>query len=260
MESTPAYDLILKNFEGPFDLLFHLIEKNEMDIYDIRISEITDQYLEYLLKMEILDMDIASEFLVTASTLLHIKSRMLLPTVEEDDEEPIDPREELVMQLLEYRRCKASALMLKGYYERNKAFIYRSVSNEDFGRTERTYTLSPAMLKEMYLGIEERNYNKKNKQARYVGNILRHEKFTVGRKLRHLVKVLFKKDEISFFEEFKKNGEHKLDVITGFLSILELAKEKKARLKQRGIYKDIKVVKTDKLQENDFEEFLDIYQ
>ena len=75
-----------------------------------------------------------------------------------------------------------------------------------------------------------------------------------------MVKVLFKKDEISFFEEFKKNGEHKLDVITGFLSILELAKEKKARLKQRGIYKDIKVVKTDKLQENDFEEFLDIYQ
>ena len=113
MEPTPAYNLALENFEGPFDPLVHLIEKNEMDIYDIRISEITDQYLDYLLKMEQLDMDIASEFLVTASTLLHIKSRMLLPTVEDEDEEPIDPREELVMQLLEYRRCKASAAMLK---------------------------------------------------------------------------------------------------------------------------------------------------
>lgn len=260
MESTPAYDLKLGNFEGPFDLLFHLIEKNEMDIYDIRISEITDQYLDYLMQMEKLDMDIASEFLVTASTLLHIKSRMLLPTVEDDDEEPIDPREELVMQLLEYRRCKASASMLKENYIRNKEFLYRAVSNEDFGRTERTYMLSPAMLKEMYSGIQQRNINKKNQKARSVRNMLRHEKFTVGRKLRYLVKVLFKKDDISFFEEFRKDGEHKLDIITGFLSILELAKEKKARLKQKGIYKDIRVSKTDKLQENDFEEFLDIYQ
>lgn len=260
MEPIPAYNLALENFEGPFDLLFHLIEKNEMDIYDIRISEITDQYLDYLLKMEKLDMDIASEFLVTASTLLHIKSRMLLPTVEDDDEEPVDPREELVMQLLEYRRCKASASMLKENFAKNKFYLYRETSKEDFGRTEKTYLLSPAVLKEMFIQINERNFNKNNKRAKFVNNLLRHEKFTVGRKLRHLVRILFRKEEISFFEEFKKEGEHRLDVITGFLSILELAKEKKARLKQRGIYRDIKVVKTDKLQENDFDEFMDIYQ
>lgn len=259
MESTQGYDLKLENFEGPFDLLFHLIEKNEMDIYDIRISEITDQYLDYLMKMEQLDMDIASEFLVTASTLLHIKSRMLLPTVE-DDEEPIDPREELVMQLLEYRRCKASAGMLKENFAKNKNYKYREESTEDFGRTVKTYSLSPSALKEMYANIITRNYNKKNLNARYVNNLLRHEKFTVGRKLRQLVRVLFKKDDISFFEEFRTDKAHKLDVITGFLSILELAKEKKARLKQKGIYKDIRISKTEKLQENDFEEFLDIYQ
>ncbi len=260
MEINQAYALKLENFEGPFDLLYHLIEKNEMDIYDIRISEITDQYLDYLLKMEQLDMDIASAFLVTASTLLHIKSRMLLPTVEDDEEEPIDPREELVLQLLEYRRCKASASMLKENFSKNKAYLYRSASKEDFGRTEKTYTLSPAMLKEMFAGISERNSNKRNKRAKYVDNLLRHEKFTVGRKLRHLVRVLFKKNDISFFEEFKKEGEHRLDIITGFLSILELAKEKKVLLKQKGIFKDIRVTRTEKLKENDFEEFLDIYQ
>jgi len=259
MKTTLVYDLKLENFEGPFDLLFHLIEKNEMDIYDIRISEITDQYLDYLMNMEHLDMDIASEFLVTASTLLHIKSRMLLPTVE-DDEEPIDPREELVMQLLEYRRCKASASMLRENFAKNKTFMYRVESKEDFGRTVKTYLLSPSVLKEMYANIKTRNFNKKNLNARYVNNLLRHEKFTVGRKLRQLVRVLFKKEDISFFEEFKSRGAHKLDVITGFLSILELAKEKKARLKQKGIYKDIRISKTEKLQENDFEEFLNIYK
>jgi segregation and condensation protein A len=260
MEQSPAYDLKLENFEGPFDLLFHLIEKNEMDIYDIRISEITDQYLDYLLQMEKMDMDIASEFLVTASTLLHIKSRMLLPTIDEDEDEPIDPREELVMQLLEYRRCKSSASMLKENHTKFRAYFFRSASKEDFGRTERTYNLAPSILKEMFAAIEQRNINKQNQQARYVNNLIRHEKFTVGRKLRQLVKVLFQKQDISFFEEFKKKGEHRLDVITGFLSILELASEKKARLKQRGVFRDIRISRTDKLKENDFEEFLDIYQ
>ncbi|MDX1357985.1 MAG: segregation/condensation protein A, partial [Clostridia bacterium] len=208
MEQSPAYDLKLENFEGPFDLLFHLIEKNEMDIYDIRISEITDQYLDYLLQMEKMDMDIASEFLVTASTLLHIKSRMLLPTIDEDEDEPIDPREELVMQLLEYRRCKASASMLRENHTNFRTYFFRSASKEDFGRTERTYSLAPSILKEMFSAIEQRNINKQNQQARYVNNLIRHEKFTVGRKLRQLVKVLFKKKDISFFEEFKKNGEH----------------------------------------------------
>lgn len=260
MDSAPAYGLKLENFEGPFDLLFHLIEKNEMDIYDIRISEITDQYLDYLMKMEKLDMDIASEFLVTAATLLHIKSRMLLPTIEEDDEEPIDPREELVMQLLEYKRCKASAAMLQESFSRNSSYIFRDPSTENFGHTEKTYNLSPGILKDMYKNIQDRNFNKKNQRAKYVITLLQHEKFTVGRKLRHLVKVLFKKKDISFFEEFKKEGQNRLEVVTGFLSILELAKEKKAILKQKAIYGDIRVSKTEKLQENDFEEFVDIYQ
>jgi segregation and condensation protein A len=123
--------LKLNNFEGPFELLFHLLEKNEMDIYDIDINAIADQYLEYLSGMERLDLDIASEFLVMAATLLHIKSRMLLPDkkVQEDEEEP-DPKEELVIRLLEYKKYKTAAEILKDKEEKwkidNSFFKYKT--------------------------------------------------------------------------------------------------------------------------------------
>ncbi|NTV91127.1 MAG: segregation/condensation protein A, partial [Clostridiales bacterium] len=109
MESvlTKACTIRIQNFEGPFDLLFHLIEENKVNIYDIPINIITDQYMEYLFAMQELDMEVASEFLLMASTLLHIKSRMLLPQKKEaSPEDEIDPREELVMRLLEYRKYK----------------------------------------------------------------------------------------------------------------------------------------------------------
>ena len=94
MESvlSKACTIKIQNFEGPFDLLFHLIEKNKINIYDIPINEITDQYMDYLFKMQELDMEVASEFLVMAATLLHIKSRLLLPNLRQDEKEEIDPR------------------------------------------------------------------------------------------------------------------------------------------------------------------------
>jgi len=106
---TDACTIKLQNFEGPFDLLFYLIEKNQIDIYDIPILEITEQYLDYLNAMQELDLDIASEFLVMAATLLHIKSRMLLPKREPlpgEETESADPREELIIKLLEYKKYK----------------------------------------------------------------------------------------------------------------------------------------------------------
>jgi segregation and condensation protein A len=252
-------DLKLENFQGPFDLLFHLIEKNEMDLYDIQISEITEQYLDYLFTMESLNMDIASEFLVMAATLLHIKSRMLLPTVS-DDEEEMDPREQLVLQLLEYKRCKASAGLLKDIHSTRGVYFYRPPSNEDFGKTEKTYTLAPGVLRDMYLLICDRNIAKKNINARKVNNLLRHEKYTVEQKLRQLVKLLFEKEEISFFEEFMKEGANKLDSISGFLSILEMARSRKAKLRQRGIFEDIMVRRTDQLKEDDFTDVPELYK
>ena len=103
----------LEQFEGPLDLLLHLIEKNKVSIYDIPIAEITDQYLDYVSRMEKEDLNVVSEFLVMAATLLDIKSRMLLPAKEEEEGEEEDPRAELVERLLEYKMYKYMAFELK---------------------------------------------------------------------------------------------------------------------------------------------------
>jgi segregation and condensation protein A len=109
-EGRSAYTFRLEGFEGPLDLLLHLIQKNELDIFNIPIALITEQYLEYLQLMKVLNLDIAGEYLLMASTLLHIKSKMLLPKSSEgEEEEGEDPRAELVRRLLEYQKYKQAA-------------------------------------------------------------------------------------------------------------------------------------------------------
>src|SRR6266542_5414443 len=110
-----AYPVRLDKFEGPLDLLLHLIKKHEVDIYDIPIAQITQQYLAYIDLMQTFNLDVAGEFLVMAATLIHIKSRMLLPMAddEDDEEEGTDPRQELVRRLLEYQRFKDAADQLE---------------------------------------------------------------------------------------------------------------------------------------------------
>lgn len=253
------YRVQLENFEGPFDLLFHLIEKNEMDIYDIKISKITDQYMEVLFDMQTLDLDFASEFLVMASTLLHIKSKLLLPVIHEEEEE-LDPREALVLQLLEYRKYKKASSYIKIQHEKGNKLFYGHQSIEDFGENKKVYDVSSLILKEVYKVIVSRNERKKNYKTRYMAKILRHEKYTVEKKIRVVVKELLANVKINFYEVFKKKGTEKLDVVVSFLSILELTKEKKAKVKQKRVFSDIYVEKTDKLKEDDYREFLDIYK
>ena len=152
MESvlTNAYRIKIQNFEGPFDLLFHLIEKNQIDIYDIPISEITEQYLEYLFDMQQLDMEIASEFLLMASTLLHIKSRMLLPKPIDESEEEIDPREELIFRLVEYKKYKEITENLKILEENWAGAQYRYPEIFTFEREIEIMELSPLLLANFY--------------------------------------------------------------------------------------------------------------
>ena len=104
MLETNKYEIKIENFAGPLDLLCHLIEKNKMDIYDIKISEITDQYVEYLNKMESMNLEIASEFLIMASTLIYLKSKSLLPKQVEEEKELTE--EELIQRIIEYKNIK----------------------------------------------------------------------------------------------------------------------------------------------------------
>ncbi|MFO7637085.1 MAG: segregation/condensation protein A [Clostridia bacterium] len=263
METTEKHGVRIRldNFEGPLDLLFHLIEVNEMDIYDIRISDITHQYMDYLFAMQNLNLDIASEFLVMASTLLHIKSRMLLPQeMTREDQEQGDPRDMLVHKLLEYRRYKQASETLKALYDRGGKYFYRGMSMEGIGETERTYSLSPGTLKSMYAGILDRNMKKKNIKGRHMRKILMHEKFTVRKKIAEIARMLFRENRISFFDRIRKQDAEPIDVVVGFLSILELAKENKAVLKQKGQFSDISIEKTEHLKENDFQSYTDLYR
>ncbi|OQY22331.1 MAG: hypothetical protein B6I37_07330 [Desulfobacteraceae bacterium 4572_35.2] len=122
MSHPATYEVKVDTFEGPLDLLLHLVTKNEMDINDIPLAQITSQYLNYLDQMEAQNLDVASEFLVMAATLIHIKSKLLLPrhaNEEEVDEDELDPRVELVQRLLEYRRYKEGAEQLSAYPQLN---------------------------------------------------------------------------------------------------------------------------------------------
>ena len=120
-----AYQVKLEHFEGPLDLLLFLIREHEVDIYDIPISLVTQQYLQYLELLKLLDLEVGSEYLLMAATLLRIKSKMLLPRrPEEDEEEAVDPREELVQRLLEYRQFKEAAGVLNDHQDRNADVFY----------------------------------------------------------------------------------------------------------------------------------------
>lgn len=129
-----SYEIRIGKFEGPLDLLLHLIKKNEMDIYDIPIAEITIQYLAYLDALKDLNLDVAGEFLLMAASLLHIKSRMLLPQVREEDieEEEEDPRAELVRRLLEYQKYKEAASTLDARPLLDRDIFSRTFASPDF--------------------------------------------------------------------------------------------------------------------------------
>ena len=121
---TKKYAIKIENFEGPLDLLCHLIEKNKMDIYDINLNEITDQYIQYLNAMEKMNLEIASEFVVMASTLLYLKSKNLLPKQEEEEEELTE--EELIRRIIEYKKYKEISKVLKQNYDINGNRYYKN--------------------------------------------------------------------------------------------------------------------------------------
>jgi segregation and condensation protein A len=128
MVGTSPIKVTLPAFDGPLDLLLHLIKRDEVNIYDIPIAHITEQYLAYIGMMRLLDLDVAGEFLVMAATLMRIKAKMLLPPAPgevAEDEDPLDPRDELVRQLLEYRRFKEAAAQLQGQEEQRRHLFER---------------------------------------------------------------------------------------------------------------------------------------
>ncbi len=251
MESvlTNACKIKIDNFEGPFDLLFHLIEKNQFSIYDIPINIITDQYMEYLFAMQELDLEVTSEFLVMAATLLHIKSRMLLPSKKEEQQEEEDPREELVMRLLEYRKFKDVSNVLRQREKEWSTVYYKLPEIIQFTKKEETLELIPDELKRIYEELLGRNRRKINPNVSGMNRIIQHEKVSMKSKMREIIRELLKKSQIRFLEFFSLKKRSSTDVITGFMAVLELAKLKKIRINQKKQFDEIYIQRAENSEE-----------
>ena len=239
-----VYKIKINNFEGPFALLFHLIEKNQMNIYDIPINEITNQYMDYLYSMKEWDLEISSEFLVMAATLLHIKSRMLLPSKKEETEEE-DPRLDLVYKLVEYKKyLEVSKELLKREQEWYKA-LYKTPEPISFTYEEELLELSADVLRDKMDMLIEINKRKRNDNSKRMQKILQHEKVSLGEKIREIVGFISKRTKAMFSDIFKKDRNSKLELVTGFQAVLELSKMRKIKIKQDKPFEDIQLERID---------------
>ncbi|HNX90495.1 MAG TPA: segregation/condensation protein A [Candidatus Omnitrophota bacterium] len=235
-----TYKVKLNFFEGPLDLLLFLIKKERIDIYDIPISRITEQYLEYLELMKLLDLSIAGDFLVMAATLMHIKSKMLLPPDENATEEELeDPREELVRRLLEYKKYKEAAMELNEMRDKNKELFYRT------GTGER----EALFVDENGEYFEASLFDLINAFRKVLGRIPKetfHEvvrdKFTVSDKIKYICSLLPAKSKLLFSELFV-NMRSKDEVIATFLAVLELMKMREILVVQRAYFSEIEIVR-----------------
>jgi segregation and condensation protein A len=233
------YIVQINKFYGPFELLVYLIETNEVDIYDIPIAEITEQYIAYLDVLQEFDMAIASEFVLMASTLLEIKSKMLLPNQEKQE----DPREELVNQLLEYRLYRMASEDLKVSEEKESRFIAKPA--EDF-HVEEAAVCEQLLFEE--ISAYDLLYALKNvlKRSRFdtEDNILELSKdeFTINDCIDLISEKLEILQKVNIVEIFSLHNSRKF-VIAIFLSILEMSRLKNIRLVQDRIFGEIFIQK-----------------
>jgi segregation and condensation protein A len=241
MESD--YKVKLEVFEGPLDLLLYLIKKEEVDIYDIPIERITNQYMEYLTLMQMLNLEVAGEFLVMAATLMYIKSRMLLPVDQQvtdaEAEEGEDPRWELIRQLVEYKKFKDAGLQL-GRREEQQANIFSRGTAQTAGiEVDKDIPLAEVSIFDL---INAFNEVLKKASAREDFREIIEERFTVSDKIEEILYTLRDRSEMIFSELFA-NASSRAEVVVTFLALLELIRLKRLKVLQVEAFGEIRVIK-----------------
>jgi len=235
------YAIKIENFEGPLDLLCHLIDKNKMDIYDIKISDIADQYIEYINKMEENNLEVTSEFLVMASTLLLIKSKGLLPNQVEAEEELTE--EQLIERIIEYKKYKDITSKFKeNYIEFSKRF-YKLAENIELPKQKLEREYNKEILPDLYKSIIERNKEKINQNAKNIEKIAIVDTYTVASKVKEMFKELIKKPKFVFNKLYSLSKCNKQEVVTAFTGLLELSRRNKVITVQEKLFGDITVEK-----------------
>ena len=231
------YQVRIENFEGPLDLLLHLIKKNEINIYDIPVAMIAQQYLHYLEAMEELNLNVAGDFLVMAATLLQIKSKMLLPVDEtaDDDEEGPDPREELVRRLLEYKAFKEAARQLDDQEKVWREVFWREQAPL-VEEVEEDLPLENVSLFDLVDALKE--VLERNPSSRLIEIV--PDNLTVRERMNLILETLEGKDSVSFAALFEGSS-HRMVVVVTFLALLELMKLRVARVFQAETFGPILV-------------------
>lgn len=235
----------LQVFEGPLDLLLHLIDKNKIDIYDIPIVEITNQYMEYIQAMEKEDLNVMSEFLLMAATLLDIKCRMLLPKEINEEGQEEDPRQELVEQLLQYKMYKYMAYELRDRQVEGERAIYREPDIpeevqeyvEPVNLEELLGDLTLAKLNRIFRDVMRRQDEKIDPIRSGFGKIEKEE-VSLPEKLDYVEEYAVNHSVFSFRQLLKKQGS-KVQLVVTFLAVLELMKTGKIKIEQKQPFDDI---------------------
>lgn len=236
-------NLLIGDFEGPLDLLLHLIKKSKMEIFDIEISEITRLYINYIEQMTELNLDIASEYLVMAAELIEMKSRKLLPNKndEEDREEEENPEEELKRRLVEYKKYKESTEIFRSL-EENRSNYYtkapESLKKYSSEKLENDGSVGVFDLLDAFQKLLERQEHNKPKSTKIARKELSVKERVV--KIREILKIHKKLNFVDLFDDFSKPY-----VVVTFLSVLEMAKNREINIKQDNNFSDIYLERVD---------------
>lgn len=229
-----TYKIRLDIFEGPLDLLLYLIKEEELDIYNIPITRITEQYLEYINLMQVLDLDIAGEFLVMAAELMHIKSKMLLPPDPEALAEELDPRGELVRRLLEYKAFKEAAERFRTLEQKRSGLFGRFGVQPELDGSDTAFAdvsmfdLIKA-LSRVLMELPKQDFHEVSK-----------DEYTVAEKVHEIFHRLVK-EPLIYFSALFKTAKNKLEAITTFLAILELIRLKEVLITQDDHFGEIEI-------------------
>lgn len=224
----------INEFEGPLDLLLHLIKKSNIDIYDISLSDITDQYLEYIHQMEELNLDIASEYLVMATELLEYKSRSLLPKKIEDDKEEEDPKEELIKRLVDYKKYKEITSEFKKL-EDIRSEIYTKTPSNINEYDEKVINNSELSVNDLISAFKK--FIDRKEYEKPLNTKITTKELSVSDRIIKIKEILKSKNEVNFIDLFDKLT--KDYVVVTFLSILEMSKNKEIEIKQDNNFGNI---------------------
>lgn len=233
------YKIKLEIFEGPLDLLLYLIKKNDIDITDIPISKVTEQYMQYIEMMKMLDLDVVGDFLVMAAHLMQIKSRMLLPP-DPNEEDVEDPREELVQRLTEYQRFKQIADDLQIKEEFRRDLFARRIDEEERRQLQEDAkeVFFEASIFDLINALSEALRKKPEKVVHEV----KQEVFTVEQKIHDVLHLLLEQEKVILSELFGK-ASGKDEIIVTFLAVLELIRLREIKIFQTRAFSDIEIIR-----------------